>query len=49
MVKKYQTIKIWAVTLSKLRLLAALKESPMVNVVDNLVKNELKKVQGDKK
>ena len=49
MVKKYQTIKIWATTLSKLRLLAALKESPMVNVVDNLVKNELKKVQGGKK
>ena len=49
MVKKYQTIKIWATTLSALRLLAALKESPMVNVVDNLVKNELKKVQGGKK
>jgi len=26
-----------------------LKETPIVNVVDNLVKNELKKVQGGKK
>jgi len=49
MIKKYQTIKIWATTLSRLRLLAALKETPMVNVVDSLIINELKKVKGDKK
>jgi len=47
--KQYQTIKIWAATLSKLRLLAALKETSIVKIINTLVINELKKIQGDKK
>ena len=40
----YSTIRIWKTTLSKLRLLAALTNRRMVQVLDDLITRELEKV-----
>lgn len=39
--KKHISIKIWRCTLSKLRLLAAMKEQSIVSLFDELVTKEL--------
>jgi hypothetical protein len=41
----YQTIRIWTRTLRALRLLAALTGERMVQVLDRLVSEELRRVQ----
>jgi hypothetical protein len=41
--KKYQTIKIWTITLSKLRILAALRGKSIVEIIDFIITEELKK------
>ncbi len=42
---KYQTIRIWTRTLRALRLIAALTGERMVQVLDRLVAEELRRVQ----
>jgi len=42
---KTQTFKIWKKTLKKLRLLYALTGKSMVSIMDNLVTQELERVQ----
>ena len=44
MKNEYQTIKIWKSTLTKLRLLAAKFEQPIVKVIDDLVRKALEKI-----
>ena len=46
MKQKHVTIKIWRSTLSKLRLLAGMKERPMVKILNELITKEL---ENDKK
>jgi hypothetical protein len=41
----YQTIRIWTRTLRSLRLLAALTGERMVQVLDRLITEELRRVQ----
>lgn len=43
MKKTYNNTKIWASTLSDLRIVAALKGEKMTKVIDDLVSKELKK------
>jgi hypothetical protein len=42
---EYQTIRIWTRTLRALRLIAALTGERMVQVLDRLVSEELRRVQ----
>jgi len=42
---EYQTIRIWTRTLRSLRLIAALTGERMVQVLDRLVTEELRRVQ----
>jgi hypothetical protein len=46
---EYQTIRIWTRTLRALRLIAALTGARMVQVVDRLVSEELRRVQDREK
>jgi len=46
MKEKHITIKMWRSTLSKLRLLAGIKEQSMVKILDDLV---IKELENDKK
>ena len=39
--KQYQTIKIWKETLSKLRLLAGIREQSIVKIINKLVEEAL--------
>jgi hypothetical protein len=39
--KQHITIKIWRCTLSKIRLLAGMKEKSMVKILDELITKEL--------
>jgi hypothetical protein len=41
----YQTIRIWTRTLRALRLIAALTGERMVQIMDRLVRDELKRVR----
>jgi hypothetical protein len=43
--EKYKTTRIWAQTLSKLRLIAALTNTSMVKVIDRLADEELKRLK----
>jgi len=43
-----QTIKIWKITLKKLRMLYALTGKSMVSILDRLVVQELERVQQEK-
>jgi hypothetical protein len=43
--EKYKTTRIWAHTLSKLRLIAALTNSSIVKVIDRLAEEELKRLK----
>lgn len=45
----YQTIRIWTRTLRALRLIAALTGERMVQVLDRLVADELRRVQDREK
>jgi len=42
---EYQTIKIWLSTYKRLKLLAALTGEKILNLIDRLVEEELKRVQ----
>jgi hypothetical protein len=42
---QHTTIKIWRSTLSKLRLLAALKEKSMVSILNELISIELEAIR----
>lgn len=42
---EYQTIRIWTRTLRSLRLIAALTGERMVQVLDRLISEELRRVQ----
>ncbi|GAC1408517.1 MAG: hypothetical protein NVSMB49_28690 [Ktedonobacteraceae bacterium] len=42
---EYQTTRIWKTTLHRLKLIAALKQSSIVEVIDTLSKQELERVQ----
>ena len=44
---KTQTFKMWETTLKKLRMLYALTGESMVSIVDRLVTQELKRMQGN--
>ena len=46
---EYQTIRIWTRTLRALRLIAALTGERMVQVLDRLVSEELRRVQDREK
>jgi hypothetical protein len=46
---EYQTIRIWTRTLRALRLIAALTGERMVQVLDRLVAEELRRVQDREK
>lgn len=41
----YQTVRIWTRTLVKLRLVAALRGERMVEILDRLVTEELRRIQ----
>ena len=43
-----RTIKIWAITLPKLRLIYALTGESMVSVIDRLVSQELERIQKER-
>jgi hypothetical protein len=43
--EKYKTTRIWAQTLSKLRLIAALTNTSIVKVIDRLADEELKRLK----
>jgi hypothetical protein len=43
--EKYKTTRIWAHTLSKLRLIAAMTNTSIVKVIDRLADEELKRLQ----
>lgn len=45
MKNEYQNIKMWRTTLSNLRMIYALTGEKMVEILDRLVKTELKKIQ----
>jgi hypothetical protein len=42
---EYQTIRIWTRTLRALRLIAALRGERMVQVLDRLIAEELRRIQ----
>ena len=42
---KYQTIKIYKKTLSTIRLISAMREQPIVKVLDDLVQKELDRLR----
>ena len=46
---EYQTIRIWTRTLRSLRLIAALTGERMVQVLDRLISEELRRVQDREK
>jgi hypothetical protein len=46
---EYQTIRIWTRTLRSLRLIAALTGERMVQVLDRLITEELRRVQEQEK
>jgi len=48
MENEHITIKIWRKTLSKLRLLAGMREKPMVKILDELITKEIDKKTTDK-
>lgn len=45
MKNEYQNVKMWRTTLSNLRMIYALTGEKMVEILDRLVKTELKKIQ----
>ncbi len=43
--EKYKTTRIWAHTLSKLRMIAAITNTSIVKVIDRLADEELKRLK----